>query len=63
MSRTQLNITLAVLAVLFGFVGHMDHDDLQAEQAHYCAMVKAKAWPDYHGTYQRECLPPKTAQR
>lgn len=53
---------LLVLAV-FGFVGHMDYEDEQAAQAQYCEMVKAGHWPDYQGTYRRECLPPSPAPR
>ena len=51
------------LVLLFGLAGHMDYEDQQAEQAHYCEMVKAGHWPDYSGTYWRECWPPKIAQR
>ena len=38
-------------------------EDQQAEQERYCEMVKAGHWPDYQGTYRRECLPPKSEPR
>lgn len=53
---------LLVLAV-FAFVGHMDHEDEKAAQVQYCEMVKAGHWPDYQGTYRRECLRPIPAPR
>lgn len=55
----------ALLALLgiFGLAGAMDYEDQQAEQEHYCEMVKAGHWPDYQGTYRRECLPPKSVPR
>ena len=56
-------LLLALLVLLFGLAGHMDYEDQQAEQARYCEMVKAGYWPDYQGTYRRECPQPTTAQR
>ena len=41
---------LLTLLGLFGLVGSMDYEDQQAEQEHYCEMVKADLWPDYRGT-------------
>jgi hypothetical protein len=32
------------LVLLFGLAGHMDYEDQQAEQAHYCDMVVG-VWP------------------
>ncbi len=63
MTKTQSTIALLVILALFGLVGQMDYDDAVDQQAHYCAMVKAGDWPDYQGTYRRECRPPKIAQR
>ena len=58
------NIILAlVLLALYGIVGAMDAEDAQAEQEHYCEMVKAGYWPDYQGTYRRECLRPSPEPR
>ena len=55
-------VLLALLG-LFGLAGAMDYEDQQAEQERYCEMVKAGHWPDYQGTYRRECLPPKSVPR
>ena len=63
--KKQIAIPVGMLLVLavFGFVGHMDYEDEQAAQAQYCEMVKVGHWPDYQGTYRRECLPPKSVPR
>ncbi len=63
MSRYRVAAILAALVLLLGLAGHMDHEDQQAEQAHYCEMVKAGFWPDYLGTYRRECRTPTNGQR
>ncbi len=47
MSQIKLAAALAALLALFALVGTMDYTDAQREQAYYCEMVKAKAWPDY----------------
>ena len=44
----------ALLGLLF-LVGHLDYQDAQEEDAYYCEMVKARLWPDYRGTYRKEC--------
>ena len=59
----KTTVVLLALLGLFGLAGAMDYEDQQAEQAHYCEMVKAGYWPDYQGTYRRECRPPKSARR
>jgi hypothetical protein len=51
------------LLIVFGLVGHWGFEAQQADEAHYCEMVKAGYWPDYQGTYRRECLPPKSVPR
>lgn len=51
--------TAIVLLMLYALVSYMDWEDTQADQAHYCEMVKAKTWPDYRGTYRSECPQPK----
>ncbi len=63
MSRYRIAAIATALVLLLGLAGHMDYEDQQAEQAHYCDMVKAGYWPDFQGTYRRECRPPKNAQR
>lgn len=50
----MIAVLLALLG-LFGLAGAMDYEDQQAEQEHYCEMVKAKLWPDFRGTYRKEC--------
>ena len=59
----KTTVVLLALLGLFGLAGAMDYEDQQADQAHYCEMVKAGYWPDYQGTYRSECRPPKIAQR
>ncbi len=63
MSRYRMAAILAALVLLFGLAGHMDYEDQQAEQERYCEMVKAGFWPDYQGTYRRECRTPTNEQR
>ena len=63
MSRYRMAAILAALVLLFGLAGAMDYEDQQAEQERYCEMVKAGFWPDYQGTYRRECRTPTNGQR
>ena len=63
MSRYRIAAILAALVLLFGLAGHMDYEDQQAEQAHYCEMVKAGYWPDFNGTYRDECRRPTNGPR
>ncbi len=55
----MIAVLLALLG-LFGLAGAMDYEDQQAEQEHYCEMVKAGYWPDFNGTYRDECLRPSS---
>ncbi len=59
----KTTVVLLALLGLFGLAGAMDYEDQQAEQEHYCEMVKAGFWPDYQGTYRRECLRPSPGPR
>ena len=63
MSRYRIAAIATALVLLFGLAGAMDYEDQQAEQEHYCEMVKAGFWPDYQGTYRRECRTPTTGLR
>lgn len=63
MSRYRMAAIAAALVLLMGLVGRMDYEDQQAQAALYCDMVKAGYWPDFQGTYRRECRPPKSVQR
>lgn len=40
-------IGMLVIFAIYALVSFMDWEDAQADQAHYCEMVKAKTWPDY----------------
>ena len=59
----KTTVVLLAMLGLFGLAGTMDYEDQQAEQEHYCEMVKAGYWPDYQGTYRRECLRPSPEPR
>ena len=59
----KTTVVLLALLGLFGLTGAMDYEDQQAEQAHYCDMVKAGYWPDFQGTYRSECRTPKSVPR
>ena len=59
----KTTVVLLALLGLFGLAGAMDYEDQQADQAHYCEMVKAGYWPDFQGTYRRECQQPKSGPR
>lgn len=50
----NLGIT-ALFVVLVGIVGTMDYEDAIAEADLYCQNVHAGVWPDYEGTYAKEC--------
>lgn len=63
MSNAKGILAALVMLALFGIVGELDLQAAEADQAHYCEMVKAGHWPDYQGTYRNECRPPKIAQR
>ena len=50
------NIIIAAFFVaLVGIVGQMDYEDAIAEADLYCQNVHAGVWPDYEGTYAKEC--------
>lgn len=62
MSKLECVSLAMALCVLIGAVGQFDYESELAEQEHYCSMVFHHHWPDYRGTYRRECFPPKPAQ-
>lgn len=45
----------AAVILAFGIVGHFDYEDEVAAEALYCDNVKAGIWPDYEGTYKKDC--------
>ena len=59
----KTTVVLLALLGLFGLAGAMDYEDQQAEQERYCEMVKAGYWPDFQGTYRRECRTPRNGPR
>lgn len=46
---------LVVIVLLVGIVGKMDYEDELLELDMYCQNVHAGVWPDYEGTYAKEC--------
>lgn len=55
MSKYRMAAILAALLILLGVVGHLDYQAAEEDREQYCEMVKAKLWPDFRGTYQKEC--------
>lgn len=55
MSKAKEILVALVMLALFGIVGELDLQAAEADQAHYCEMVRAGHWPDYSGTYRSEC--------
>lgn len=54
--KTVLGVsTVVVLAFLIGIIGRMDYQDEILEASRYCANVHEGTWPDYRGTYEKEC--------
>lgn len=50
------NVAIVVGIILaFGVVGRMDYEDKQLEAVSYCENVRDKIWPDYNGTYKKDC--------
>jgi len=57
--RRSVTRVATILAVLAGLValGVMNRTDALREQSHYCHMVGAGYWPDFHHSYKQECKP------
>lgn len=55
-------LTAAAVVLLLGLVGRLDYEAQEAQQEHYCDMVKARLWPDYQGIYRSQCRQPSDAQ-
>ena len=45
--KLKLIFILIAIVALFAIVGTMDYQDALDDEAHYCQMVKDKAWPAY----------------
>jgi len=43
------------VALVAGGVSNMVRSDIDSEQQNYCRFVKETTWPDYKGTYARDC--------
>lgn len=48
-------ISSVLIALAYLVFGAMDYADELRERDYYCEMVAAGAWPDYRGSYGREC--------
>jgi len=59
MNRSQKRLTaflvLALIAIIYAIAGQLSYNDAIRERGTYCQMVREGAWPDYRGTYRREC--------
>lgn len=47
-----------ILSFIFGLIfviGSQDYNDELREQSKYCENVKSGVWPDYQGTFKKEC--------
>lgn len=54
----SVGMTAAILFFMFCIicaVSSSDYDDQAAQQYEYCEMVKGGFWPDYEGTFSRDC--------
>ncbi len=49
---------LILLLILAGFAS--GRDDSEKDDQEYCRMVAEKRWPDYRGSYHRDCQPNQT---
>lgn len=52
----RIAVIAALIILILLALGTMDFADAMAEQARYCRMVEAGAWPDYRGSYEAVCL-------
>lgn len=46
---------LIIMAVFVGIVGGFDYEDEVLKAEVYCANVHSGIWPDYEGSYRKEC--------
>ena len=49
---------LILLLILAGFAS--GRDDSEKDDQEYCRMVGEKRWPDFRGSYHRDCQPSQT---
>lgn len=46
---------VCIVVSLFLYISGKDYEDDIQQAELYCANVKDKTWPDYKGTYRKEC--------
>lgn len=47
-------IAAFILGLMF-VIGSQDYKDELQQQSEYCKNVKSGVWPDYQGTFKKEC--------
>lgn len=55
-ARSLRKVMLAVImAVLLGVAGSFDVAEESRQAEEYCEMVRSGLWPDYEGTFKKNC--------
>lgn len=54
-NRLKYWLIAALLFVAMGIVGHFDAEEAERQADEYCYNVKTGLWPDYQGTFKRDC--------
>ena len=49
------SIALLVFGLVFVFGSQEDYNDEVRQQTSYCENVKSGIWPDFQGTFEKEC--------
>lgn len=45
--KLRIALIAALILAMYAIIGSMDYQDALDDEAHYCQMVKDKAWPAY----------------
>ena len=53
-----LGAFVILVLILVGFAS--SRADSESDDAEYCQMVREKRWPDFRGSYHRDCQPNQT---
>ena len=53
-----LGAFVILVLILVGFAS--GRADSESDDAEYCQMVREKRWPDFRGSYHRDCQPNQT---
>ena len=56
-----LGAFVILVLILVGFAS--GRADSESDDAEYCQMVSEKRWPDFRGSYHRDCQPNQTPAR